>query len=173
MIVDAPGHGEAGDVRVDLTAGAQLLGVTGERATYVGYSMGGRLALHLAVAKPDLVERLVLVSSTAGLRTDDERASRQVEDERRAADIEQRGVAAFLETWLDQPLFANLPPDATQLADRLDNAPSRVGVEPAACRHRCPTIAVARPAVALDARATRRRSPRRQVRERSPNRWRR
>ena len=53
---DAPGHGEAADLRVDLPAGAMLLGDTGERATYVGYSMGGRLALHLAIARPDIVE---------------------------------------------------------------------------------------------------------------------
>ena len=32
--------------------GAALLASTGGRATYVGYSMGGRLRLHLAVARP-------------------------------------------------------------------------------------------------------------------------
>jgi 2-succinyl-6-hydroxy-2,4-cyclohexadiene-1-carboxylate synthase len=121
VTVDAPGHGEAAGLRVDLSAGATLLGNTGERATYVGYSMGGRLALHLAVARPDLVERLVLVSSTAGIDDDDERAIRRAEDENRATDIERLGVAAFLDEWLAAPLFANLPPGATQRAARLQN----------------------------------------------------
>jgi 2-succinyl-6-hydroxy-2,4-cyclohexadiene-1-carboxylate synthase len=124
VTADAPGHGEAADLRVDLPAGAALLGNTGERATYVGYSMGGRLALHLAVARPDLVARLVLVSSTAGIESDDERAIRRVEDEARATEIELRGVAAFLDKWLATPLFANLPPDASQRAARLENTPA-------------------------------------------------
>lgn len=124
VTADAPGHGEAADLRVDLPAGAALLGNAGERATYVGYSMGGRLALHLAIARPDLVERLVLVSSTAGIDNDDQRASRRVEDEQRATEIEQWGVAAFLDKWLNTPLFANLPQDATQRAARLENTPA-------------------------------------------------
>ena len=69
-----PGHGESAAVQVDLVAGADLLGRAAGPATYVGYSMGGRLALHLAVSRPDLVERLVLVSSTAGI--DDDRRAR-------------------------------------------------------------------------------------------------
>jgi 2-succinyl-6-hydroxy-2,4-cyclohexadiene-1-carboxylate synthase len=121
VTVDVPGHGAAAELRTDLADAATLLGNTGERATYVGYSMGGRLALHLAVARPDLVERLVLVSSTAGIDDDIERARRRAEDERRASDIERSGVAAFLDTWLATPLFANLPPDAAQLSDRLEN----------------------------------------------------
>jgi 2-succinyl-6-hydroxy-2,4-cyclohexadiene-1-carboxylate synthase len=121
VTVDAPGHGEAADLRLNLADAATLLGNTGERATYIGYSMGGRLALHLAVARPDLVDRLVLVSSTAGIDDDVERASRRAEDERRAIEIEQSGVAAFLDRWLATPLFANLPPNAAQLSARLEN----------------------------------------------------
>ena len=60
VTVDAPGHGGSSTLRLDLPAGAEALGRTGGSATYIGYSMGGRLALHLAVARPDLVERLVL-----------------------------------------------------------------------------------------------------------------
>jgi 2-succinyl-6-hydroxy-2,4-cyclohexadiene-1-carboxylate synthase len=119
--VDAPGHGESGALHVDLPTGAAALGGTGERATYIGYSMGGRLALHLAVARPDLVERLVLVSSTAGLDDDADRAARRADDERRAAFLEDHGVAAFLADWLALPLFANLRRDDAQLADRRGN----------------------------------------------------
>ena len=108
VAVDAPGHGGSADVRADLVAGAALLGATGGRATYVGYSMGGRLCLHLAVARPDLVERLVLVSATAGIDDPIERAERRAADEALAASIERDGVDAFLARWVAQPLFAGL-----------------------------------------------------------------
>jgi 2-succinyl-6-hydroxy-2,4-cyclohexadiene-1-carboxylate synthase len=121
IAVDAPGHGESADLHFDLPAGARLLGLTGARATYIGYSMGGRLALHLAVARPDLVTRLVLVSSTAGLDDNAARADRRRDDERRAAEIERRGVAAFLDDWQALPLFANLAQEDAQRAGRLGN----------------------------------------------------
>ena len=52
------------------------------RATYVGYSMGGRVALH-AATRPSgqFVERLVLIGATAGIDDDDERADRRRADE--------------------------------------------------------------------------------------------
>jgi 2-succinyl-6-hydroxy-2,4-cyclohexadiene-1-carboxylate synthase len=108
VAVDAPGHGGSAGVRAGLVDGAALLGATGGRATYVGYSMGGRLCLHLAVARPDLVERLVLVSATAGIDGAGERAARRASDEVLAASLERDGVDAFLTRWLAQPLFASL-----------------------------------------------------------------
>lgn len=119
VAVDAPGHGGSADVRADLVSGAALLGATGGRATYVGYSMGGRLCLHLAVARPDLVERLVLVSATAGIDRAEDRAVRRTADEALARSLERDGLDAFLERWVAQPLFAGLAdPD---LADRRRN----------------------------------------------------
>jgi 2-succinyl-6-hydroxy-2,4-cyclohexadiene-1-carboxylate synthase len=121
VTVDAPGHGGSSTLRLDVHASADALGQAGGPATYVGYSMGGRLALHLAVARPELVERLVMVSSTAGIDDEAARAARQADDERRATEIELDGVAAYLDRWLALPLFANLSPNDAQLADRLEN----------------------------------------------------
>jgi 2-succinyl-6-hydroxy-2,4-cyclohexadiene-1-carboxylate synthase len=119
--VDAPGHGDSGDRRLDLASAAAALGETGGAATYVGYSMGGRLALHLAVAEPQLVERLVLVSTTAGIDDEAARAARRADDERLAKELERDGVAAFVDRWLTLPLFANLRSEDAQLAARLAN----------------------------------------------------
>jgi 2-succinyl-6-hydroxy-2,4-cyclohexadiene-1-carboxylate synthase len=119
--VDAPGHGGSGEVRADLVEGARLLGEAGGRATYVGYSMGGRLALRLALDRPDRVQRLILIGATAGIDDATERADRRASDEALARSIESDGVEAFLRRWLALPLFAGLTPTADDLAARHAN----------------------------------------------------
>jgi 2-succinyl-6-hydroxy-2,4-cyclohexadiene-1-carboxylate synthase len=120
--VDAPGHGASGDVRADLVHGAQLVAQVGRRGTYVGYSMGGRLALHVALNHGALVDRLVLVSATGGIDDATERAARRAADHELADSIERDGVETFLDRWLAQPMFASLPADETSRADRLRNS---------------------------------------------------
>jgi 2-succinyl-6-hydroxy-2,4-cyclohexadiene-1-carboxylate synthase len=122
--VDAPGHGGSGEVRADLWEGAALLAQAGGRAVYVGYSMGGRLLLHLALRHPRAVSGLVLLGATAGIDDDDERAERRWSDEALATTIERNGVDAFLERWLAQPLFAGVPFDPTERASRATNTPA-------------------------------------------------
>jgi 2-succinyl-6-hydroxy-2,4-cyclohexadiene-1-carboxylate synthase len=121
VMVDAPGHGGSSEVLADLDHGATLLAHAGGRAVYVGYSMGGRLCLHLALSRPDLVEGLVLVSATAGIEDDIERAERRVVDDALAAAVERDGVDAFLARWLARPMFEGLRPDDAGLADRRRN----------------------------------------------------
>jgi 2-succinyl-6-hydroxy-2,4-cyclohexadiene-1-carboxylate synthase len=88
------------------------------RGTYVGYSMGGRLCLQLALDRPDHVERLVLVSASPGIADPAARAARREADERLAQEVERDGIAAFLERWLAQPLFATLPRDRSGIDER-------------------------------------------------------
>jgi 2-succinyl-6-hydroxy-2,4-cyclohexadiene-1-carboxylate synthase len=121
VALDAPGHGELADVALDLWQGARLVAQQAGQAAYVGYSMGGRLCLHVALAHPDFVDALVLVGATAGIRDDVERVNRRRDDEARAARIERDGVDAFLREWLDQPLLDSLPREARGLDDRRTN----------------------------------------------------
>jgi 2-succinyl-6-hydroxy-2,4-cyclohexadiene-1-carboxylate synthase len=121
--VDMPGHGTAGDVRADLWQSADRLTDLGGHGTYVGYSMGARVALHAALAHPDHVERLVLIGATAGIDDDTERAERRRDDERLAERIEAIGVEAFIDEWLATPLFARLTVGNDQRGDRLRNTP--------------------------------------------------
>ena len=81
--VDMAGHGQSGHDDADLPASGQLLVAAGGPGIYIGYSMGGRVALHAALAHPELVEGLVLTGAPAGL---DDPADRK---KRRAADDEQ------------------------------------------------------------------------------------
>jgi 2-succinyl-6-hydroxy-2,4-cyclohexadiene-1-carboxylate synthase len=104
--------------RPTFTATASAIGDAGGTGTYVGYSMGGRLCLQLAVDRPDVVTRLVLVSASPGLADDDARAARRASDEDLARNLEQVGVDSFLRDWLAQPLFATVPANAPGLDER-------------------------------------------------------
>jgi len=120
-VPDLPGHGRASDQRLDLAGTAAAVAATAGRAIYVGYSMGGRVALRLALDHPDRVERLVLVGATAGIDDPAERAARREADEALARRIEADGVEPFLAGWLAQPLFAGLTPAPDDLAARRAN----------------------------------------------------
>jgi len=89
--------------------------------TLAGYSMGGRLALALALRMPERVARLVLVSSSPGLADERERAARRAADEALADRIEAIGAEAFAREWAAQPLFAGQPAEvaAAAHADRM------------------------------------------------------
>jgi len=128
VLVDLPGHGGSAEVRVDLATGAGLLGEAGGGADYVGYSMGARYCLHLALARPDLVRRLVLVSGTAGIEDADGRAERRRADEALAGRLDPVGggppedsVAEFVERWVTSPLFGDVPEGANALDQRRRN----------------------------------------------------
>lgn len=118
--VDAPGHGGSAAVDADLPATADLLATCGP-ATFVGYSMGGRMCLETALRHPRAVEALVLVSATAGIEDEEERAARRMSDEALAERIEAAGVDAFLDHWLSLPLFTGLPPEGRFDAERRTN----------------------------------------------------
>jgi len=83
--------------------------------------MGGRVGLHAALAHPDEVERLVLIGATAGIDNADARAQRRTDDELLADRIGTIGVEAFIDEWLQNPLFAGLTPNQALREDRLHN----------------------------------------------------
>lgn len=105
---DLPGHGSASTITTDLQRTADDIGGLYGRGAYVGYSMGGRVALHLALAHPELVSHLVLCSSTAGIDDPSEREARRAADTALAAHVRNVGLDTFLTEWLSQPLFSSL-----------------------------------------------------------------
>lgn len=128
LLVDLPGHGGSGEVTADLATTADLVaraiarhGGPDGAPVVVGYSMGGRVALRLALDHPQALSGLVLLGATAGIDDDDERQARRAADHALAASLETDGVEAFLERWLAQPLFAGLEPTAEDLAARQTN----------------------------------------------------
>jgi 2-succinyl-6-hydroxy-2,4-cyclohexadiene-1-carboxylate synthase len=134
--VDMPGHGGSNRVRADLPEGGRQLGRLGGRANYLGYSMGARFCLHLALDQPELVDSLILISGTPGIEDPGERAARRAADDGLAdqldppspgpdpidgPDADPGRLDSFLRRWLDTPLLAGVPSEANGLAERRRN----------------------------------------------------
>ncbi|PID16292.1 2-succinyl-6-hydroxy-2,4-cyclohexadiene-1-carboxylate synthase [Sporosarcina sp. P35] len=75
------------------------------RPVFLGYSMGGRIALGYTVSHPEDVACLILESSSPGLRTADERLARISADSKLADRVESEGIEKFTDFWQDIPLF--------------------------------------------------------------------
>jgi 2-succinyl-6-hydroxy-2,4-cyclohexadiene-1-carboxylate synthase len=117
IAADLPGFGESiSDLPEDsyampgcATAVVALLRTLGIiRSHLVGYSMGGRLALYLAVNHSEMCGRVIMESSSPGLRTEQERTDRRAHDEKLAQALLTEGVDQFLRNWYAQPMFASL-----------------------------------------------------------------
>jgi len=119
--VDMPGHGLSTHIRADLPATADLIAAQCGLADYIGYSMGGRVALHVALQHPQCVRRLVLISATAGISDPDQRQKRRSDDAVLADSIGELGVSRFINQWLAQPLFSRLPTSQADVSDRCRN----------------------------------------------------
>lgn len=111
----------------DLAALLDALDV--ERAAVLGYSMGGRVALQLALAAPGRIAALVLESASPGIEDAGERAARVAADRALAESIERDGLEAFVDRWEALPMWATqaaLPDTVRQQlrAQRLRNSTS-------------------------------------------------
>ncbi len=125
---DIRGHGSASE-RAPVTLQAvigDVAALADGRFTLVGYSMGGRIALHVALALPERVERLVLIGASPGLGDAAERAARRQADERLANEVEAMSLDAFARRWAETPVLASQPAGVREAAqrDRLRNSPA-------------------------------------------------
>jgi 2-succinyl-6-hydroxy-2,4-cyclohexadiene-1-carboxylate synthase len=128
LALDLPGHGEAADAPRPIGFDGcveHVLARCPARFTLCGYSLGGRIALHVALAAPERVQRLVLVATTAGIEDEAERLQRRLSDRRLADDLRRLPYEEFIERWRTQPLFADDPPEVGALAraDQRRNRP--------------------------------------------------
>lgn len=137
IAIDIIGHGASdspedperyglGRGAADLLALLDRLGI--EQIDLLGYSMGARLALHLATTAPARVRTLILESGSPGLADSAERDARCRADHALADRIEREGLTAFVDHWERLPLFASqerLPAAvrAALRAQRLRNDP--------------------------------------------------
>jgi 2-succinyl-6-hydroxy-2,4-cyclohexadiene-1-carboxylate synthase len=127
--LDLPGHGGAAAVAATLAESADLVAAAlpeGE-ADVGGYSMGARVALHVALRHPGRVARLVVLGASRGIADDAERAARRAADDALAERALAIGADAFLDEWLARPMFARLPADPAERAARSRDAAGLAG----------------------------------------------
>ncbi len=116
---DLPGHGK--NFALPASLDAHLDFIENERrkifgaapCVLLGYSMGGRIALHYALRMPEKISALVLISASPGIAENAEREKRRQSDDALAEKILAGGIPEFLSFWENLPLFAgmkNLPP---------------------------------------------------------------
>jgi 2-succinyl-6-hydroxy-2,4-cyclohexadiene-1-carboxylate synthase len=113
----------------------EIAAVAGPDAVVVGYSMGGRLALHAAARSPDASRAaarppgafagLVVIGASAGIDDADERRRRRAADEELAAWIETHSIDDVVARWERNPVFASQPAALVeaQRPGRLDHDP--------------------------------------------------
>jgi 2-succinyl-6-hydroxy-2,4-cyclohexadiene-1-carboxylate synthase len=125
--LDLPGHAGSDAVRADLPETATLVRdavvsmIGTEPCDLLGYSLGARVALHVATGTDLALARLVLIGATGGMEDAQARARRRTADDDTAAALEASGdAAAFIARWVSGPLFARLA-DAAQTAERERN----------------------------------------------------
>src|SRR3954471_6123000 len=107
---------------------AELLDAIDPGGALVGYSMGGRLALHAALRDPERLGALVLVRVSAGIEDRGEREDRRRSDESLAEWMERRSIEEIVERWEGQAVFETQADDlrARQRAGRLSHDPRRL-----------------------------------------------
>jgi 2-succinyl-6-hydroxy-2,4-cyclohexadiene-1-carboxylate synthase len=128
LALDLPGHGGEAEGPCPISFAScveHVLARAPESFTLCGYSLGGRVALHVALAARERVARLLLVSTSPGIPDDAERARRRASDRRLADELERAPFEDFIERWNAQPLFADDPPEVGALAreDQRRNRP--------------------------------------------------
>ena len=121
VCLDAPGHGNNTNGVRSLSQSADDIVAAMQPGILIGYSMGARMALHVALRHPQMVSQLVLISGTPGLVTQAERSARLQSDNELADHIEKIGTPAFIDEWLALPIFSGLSDQTNQRNDRIRN----------------------------------------------------
>lgn len=138
---DLPGHGSAWNRNISpaLNLDTVLLKLStaldshgAESCALVGYSLGGRIALHLALRYPRRFSCLVLISASPGIEDPRARTQRQKADEQLARQLDtltanSTAFQTFLLHWYRQPVFTSLAEKPlltrTLITRRMQNSP--------------------------------------------------
>ncbi|KAL2484725.1 Protein PHYLLO [Abeliophyllum distichum] len=119
IAIDLPGHG--GSKLLDFSQGQSLPmdvvvnmlckvlhDLTPGKVVLVGYSMGARISLYMALKRSNKVEGAVIISGSPGLTDPDARTSRRAKDDFRACTLVSNGLEFFLDTWYSEELWSSL-----------------------------------------------------------------
>jgi 2-succinyl-6-hydroxy-2,4-cyclohexadiene-1-carboxylate synthase len=127
IVPDLPGHGQSlphsdSAYSMEATTEALLELLNKEeirQCSPVGYSMGGRLALYMALKNPVRFSKLVLESASPGLKTDEEHQARVESDNKVIEKLKNVPFEQFIEDWYNQPLFDSVKIDESRFQELL------------------------------------------------------
>lgn len=122
--IDLPGHGgskiqnhgckgaqEEATLSIEIVADVLyelIQGITPFKVTLVGYSMGARIALHMALRLSHKIDGAVIISGSPGLKDTTARKIRQAKDDSRADSLVAYGLELFLDSWYAGELWKSL-----------------------------------------------------------------
>jgi len=127
ILPDLPGHGRTkslsdSDYAMQSTA-LSLLAILNQeeikQAALVGYSMGGRLALYLALTHSEYFSKLILESASPGLKTEKERQARMASDAAVISNLKTQTIDEFITGWYSQPMFDTIRQDSSKFEELL------------------------------------------------------
>lgn len=129
-LVDLPGHNSQNPPNLNLREIAEMLGDTFGSAVFIGYSLGGRIAYHIAIHRPEAAAGLIAIGANPGLTDSSALQSRRESDEKLALSLSQitneAELRKFLMKWLSAPIFGGIHPDQAQIGSRLVNEPIKL-----------------------------------------------
>jgi 2-succinyl-6-hydroxy-2,4-cyclohexadiene-1-carboxylate synthase len=135
LTLDLPGHGATKVIGSEeyYTMPQTALGLVEliqkeriDRCYLIGYSMGGRLALYLTINFPNYFTKVILESTSPGLKNREQCQQRIDRDEELAAELTTKDLAVFLQKWYENPLFDSFrehPGFTKAIKQRLNNNP--------------------------------------------------
>jgi len=116
---DAPERYRMENTVNDIVAAIRKLGFS--QAAWIGYSMGGRVALAAAALLPNACRTLVIEGGSPGLMSPSARAQRRKHDKALANFILKKGIEAFTDYWEQQPMFNTQKSLPSNIRDRIRN----------------------------------------------------
>jgi 2-succinyl-6-hydroxy-2,4-cyclohexadiene-1-carboxylate synthase len=138
LVIDLPGHGQTEVMGDDSNYGMEKTAIALinfleyfqlSKIGLIGYSMGGRLALYLALHFPEKFSHLILESASPGLQSAIARKKRIEHDGQWIKKLKNENFSDFLSEWYQQGLFDSLRKlsDFPALfARRLNNSPAKL-----------------------------------------------
>ena len=91
-----------------------------EKSFLLGYSLGGRLALHASLHSPNLWQGVIIVGADPGLVSEDEKRAQLQNDHKWAVRLKKEPLKRLVEEWDEQPVFCGIENSAPRNLNQLD-----------------------------------------------------
>ena len=92
----------------------------GEKSILLGYSLGGRLALHACLSRPELWKSAIVVGADPGLESEEEKKLQLDKDRNWAERLKREPLEKLVDEWDAQPVFGGIENQAPRNLGEMD-----------------------------------------------------